>query len=183
MGDGTRAAAYWGEVSRELHGRGLPPGHVTATVDELAARSGGADPAPAFGPPGALAGLLAPERAAPDEHVEVWRWSADTFADAALLDRFGAEGWELREIDALGRFVCHRDPEHPRLWEYRREPAGPGDAVPDGWEPCGAWVVYHWFKRPASTRPATGPGSGEPPPPPPAPVRRGLLRRVLLRRR
>ncbi|MER5950956.1 hypothetical protein ABT127_33470 [Streptomyces sp. NPDC001904] len=173
MGEGTATTAYWDELARHLRGRGLPDGHVTATVAELsesAVRSGGTDPAAAFGPAAELARRLAPGRAAPDEHVEIWRWTADTYADAALLDRFGAEGWELRRIDELGRFVCHRDPEHPRRWEYRREPATPGGAAPEGWEPCGAWVVYHWYKRPAAAPPQPAPGAADLPSP--SPVRR-----------
>ncbi|WP_353941796.1 hypothetical protein ABII15_09250 [Streptomyces sp. HUAS MG91] len=179
MGDGTGTAAYWDELSRDLRGRGLPPGHVTATVAELAARSDAADPAVAFGPAGELADRLAPDRTAPDEHVEIWRWTADTYADAALLDRFGAEGWELREIDGLGRFVCLRDPEHPGRWEYRREPAVPGAAAPEGWEPCGTWVVYDWYKRPMPPETATGAGDRSSP----APVRRRPLRWALAKRR
>ncbi|WP_420032974.1 hypothetical protein ACN2WE_10035 [Streptomyces sp. cg28] len=173
MGDGTATTAYWDELARHLRGRGLPPGHVTATVTELAERLGGTDPAAAFGPAEELAGRLAPERAAPDEHVEIWRWTADTYADAALLDRFGAEGWELREIDGLGRFVCHRDPEHPGRWEYRREPAVRGDTAPEGWEPCGTWVVYRWYKRPLPPETAIGAGDASSP----TPVRRRWWRR------
>ncbi|MEU6843179.1 hypothetical protein ABZ930_15045 [Streptomyces sp. NPDC046716] len=178
MGDGA-TAAYWDELSRHLRGHGLPPGHVTETVAELAARSGGTDPADAYGPAADLARRLAPGPAAPDEHVEIWRWTADTYADAALLDRFGADGWELREIDDLGRFVCRRDPERPGRWEYRREPARPGDAAPEGWEPCGTWVVYRWYKRPLPLETTTGAGD----PSSPAPVRRGPLRALMKRRR
>ncbi|MFD8570982.1 hypothetical protein [Streptomyces sp. NPDC059639] len=181
MSDEATAAAYWDALSGHLRGRGLPPGHVTETVGELSARSGGTDPADAFGPAGELARRLAPGPSAPDEHVEIWRWTADTYADAALLDRFGAEGWELREIDDLGRFVCRRDPERPGRWEYRREPAVPGAAAPEGWEPCGTWVVYHWYKRPARTPPETATGAGDTRSP--APVGRRPLRRMLLKRR
>lgn len=164
---------YWDELSRLLRAAGLPPGHVAATVDELAG-PGPADPAREWGPPAALADRLAPGPAPVDEHVETWRWAADTYADVALLDRFGAEGWEVDHIDALGRFVGHRDPEHPQPWQYRRELTTRDRPSPEGWEPCGTWAVYAWYKRPAVTPPA--PAGPHQSPAPPAPRRAALSR-------
>ncbi|MBO1335245.1 hypothetical protein [Streptomyces sp. VRA16 Mangrove soil] len=178
---------YWGELSELLRARGLPDDHVTATIADLAAHaaeSGATDPADEFGPAGEFARHLAPEPAAadgpPDEHVETWRWTADTYADEALLDRFGDEGWEVERIDALGRFVSHRDPENPQRWEYRRELVTRGRAAvdaklaPEGWEPCGTWVVYGWYKRPraATLGPAARLAST-----PPVPARSTFLSR------
>ncbi|WP_372346976.1 hypothetical protein [Streptomyces sp. KL116D] len=172
----TAHPAYWDELTRLLSARGLPPEHAAATVAELGAHRGGPgspDPADAFGPAAELARRLAPGRAAADERFEIWRWSADTYADETLLDRFGEEGWEVEDVDALGRFVSRRDPERPRHWEYRREVVsgdrGARDAelAHDGWEPCGTWVVYAWYKRPGAERPET---------PPPAPAESGRER-------
>ncbi|MEU6389870.1 hypothetical protein [Streptomyces sp. NPDC046939] len=174
---------YLAELSRLLRDHGLPPAHVTATVDDLAAHlaeSGPVDPEDEFGPVAEFARQLAPEGAAadavaPDEHVETWRWTADTYADEALLDRFGDEGWEVERIDALGRFVSHRDPEHPQRWEYRRELVTRGRAALDrelaveGWEPCGTWVVYGWYKRPKAA--TLGPAARMAAPPPATPTR------------
>lgn len=181
---------YLAELGRLLRAHGLPPGHVAATVDDLAAHlaeSGpAADPAEEFGPVAEFARQLAPESAAPDgaapdEHVETWRWTADTYADEALLDRFGDEGWEVERIDALGRFVSHRDPEQPQRWEYRRELVTRGRAALDrrlaveGWEPCGSWVVYGWYKRPKAA--TLGPAADFTVPPPAAPARRAFFSR------
>ncbi|MFI0236909.1 hypothetical protein [Streptomyces sp. NPDC016845] len=180
---------YLAELSRLLGASGLPPDHVDATVDDLAAHlaeSGPVDPEDEFGPVEEFARQLAPESAAPDgavpdEHVETWRWTADTYADEALLDRFGDEGWEVERVDALGRFVSHRDPEQPQRWEYRRELVTRGRAALDrelaveGWEPCGTWAVYGWYKRPKAA--TLGPAAEMTTPPPAAPTRHAFFSR------
>ncbi|MFB8271354.1 hypothetical protein ACFC96_32785 [Streptomyces sp. NPDC055955] len=171
------------ELLREAHG--LPPDHAAATVADLAAylaRAGGADPQDAFGPVDAFARRLAPSGTpAADEHLETWRWLADTYADEHLLNRFGDEGWEVERVDPLGRFVSHRDPERPRRWEYRRELTTGGEGLDerlarDGWEPCGSWVVYAWFKR----EKAVGAGPAPAPPEPRRPTFPGRRRRYVL---
>lgn len=165
------AAGYLDDLGARLRELGLPAEHVRVTVADLAAHlaeCGGA-PEEEFGPVEEFARELAPGRAreapprgAGDSRVEVWRWTADTFVDEELLGRFGDEGWEMRRVDGLGRFVCHRDLDRPQQWEYRRELASRGREglderlAPDGWEACGDWVIYAWFKRPraASLGPA-----------------------------
>lgn len=176
------------ELLREAHG--LPPDHVAATVADLAAylaQAGGADPQDAFGPVDAFARRLAPRGAsAADEHLETWRWLADTYVDEHLLNRFGDEGWEVERVDPLGRFVSHRDPERPRRWEYRRELiSGGGERlderlVRDGWEPCGSWVVYAWFKREKEVGAGPAPAPPEPPPVPRRPTFPGRRRGCVL---
>ncbi|MFF1352801.1 hypothetical protein [Streptomyces sp. NPDC058297] len=178
------------ELLREAHG--LAPDHVAAVVADLAAylaRSGGADPEMAFGPVDAFARRLAPSGSAvlADEHLETWRWLADTYADEDLLNRFGEEGWEVERVDPLGRFVSHRDPERPRRWEYRRElvtrelVTGVGERLaPDGWEPCGSWVVYAWFKREKAVGAGPEPAPTEPPPAPRRPTFPGRRRGYVL---
>ncbi|QEU95204.1 hypothetical protein [Streptomyces kanamyceticus] len=173
---------YLIDLAERLRSHGLPADRVEATVADLAAHleESGADDAEAeFGPADEFAAQLVPaagERtpAAPAEQVETWRWTADTYVDEELLNRFGGEGWEVERVDALGRFVSHRDLASPQRWEYRRELVSRGreglDArlAPDGWEACGTWAVYAWFKRPlaASLGPAAEVAS-----PPPVPER------------
>ncbi|MFE5024218.1 hypothetical protein ACFRAO_13065 [Streptomyces sp. NPDC056656] len=176
------------ELLREAHG--LPPEHVAATVADLAAclaQAGGADPQDAFGPAEAVARRLAPSgTSAADEHLETWRWLADTYVDEHLLNRFGDEGWEVERVDPLGRFVSHRDPERPRRWEYRRELiTGGGERLDerlaaDGWEPCGCWVVYAWFKREKAVGAGPGPAPSEQPPVPRRPTFPGRRRGYVL---
>ncbi|MCI3929817.1 hypothetical protein [Streptomyces sp. AN091965] len=169
---------YLTRLAARLRELGLPDGQVRETTADLAAHLAecGADPVAEFGPVEEFAHRLAPEAVAPAPPAagaETWRWTADTSVDEELLGRFGDEGWEVERVDALGRFVCRRDRERPQRWEYRRELVSRGREglderlAPDGWEACGNWVVYAWFKRPraASEGPAAELGGAPPAPP------------------
>ncbi|WP_169983966.1 hypothetical protein [Microbispora sp. H10836] len=160
-------STYLDELKALLREGGVPAEQVEATVSDLAAyvAETGADPEEEFGPVGDFAGQLLTARAPEADPADAteWRWTADIFADRQTLARFGDQGWEIDRIDHLGRFVSHRDPERPQRWEYRRElvPPGRGRALaarlaPEGWEPCGTWMYYRYFKRPraASVGPA-----------------------------
>ncbi|MFD0413525.1 hypothetical protein [Streptomyces sp. NPDC127108] len=182
MNSADTVAGYLDDLGARLRELGLPAEHVRVTVADLAAHLAecGGTAEEEFGPVEEFARELAPAgavREAPpraaqerdartdpegDARTEVWRWTADTFVDEELLGRFGDEGWEMRRVDAVGRFVCHRDLDRPQRWEYRRELVTRGREglderlAPEGWEACGDWVVYAWFKRPraASLGPA-----------------------------
>ncbi|MEV7801880.1 hypothetical protein AB0O28_02900 [Microbispora sp. NPDC088329] len=160
-------SGYFDELSTLLRAGGVPAEQVEATVSDLAAyvAETGADPEEEFGPAGDFAGqLLAARRPEADAaDATEWRWTADVFAERQMLARLGDQGWEVDRVDHLGRFVSHRDPERPQRWEYRRELVPPGGAgalvarlAPDGWEPCGTWICFEYFKRPkaASVGPA-----------------------------
>lgn len=121
----------------------------------------------------------APDEAPPSEDAdspaETWRWTADVFTELARLEEFGGQGWEVERIDRLGRFVSHRDRQRPQGWQYRREVMAGGAGMdrvaatfvdttpitesrqdlarrlaPDGWEPCGRWMCFEYFKRPSA---------------------------------
>ncbi|WP_327048852.1 hypothetical protein OG320_13770 [Microbispora sp. NBC_01189] len=153
---------YLDELTALLRAGGVPDEQAGAIVADLAsyADETGADPEEEFGPVGRFAEQLlaarSPEADAADTaDVTEWRWTADVFADRRMLARLGDQGWEVDRVDALGRFVSHRDPERPQRWEYRRERVTPGGAralaarlAPEGWEPCGTWVCFEYFKRP-----------------------------------
>ncbi|MBC9717933.1 hypothetical protein H9Y04_35920 [Streptomyces sp. TRM66268-LWL] len=183
-------AGYVAELAAALRESGLPEERVAATVADVAThlQETGADGLDEFGPVGEFAAQLAPAgaEAVAESPVETWRWTADTYADEALLNRFGAEGWEVERIDALGRFVSRRDAERPLSWEYRRELVsllGREDLderlAPDGWEACGNWLMYAWFKRPVAVR--EGPAA-ELAAPAPRPAARSGLGRYVSRR-
>ncbi|MEV0322216.1 hypothetical protein ACIBKX_00545 [Streptomyces sp. NPDC050658] len=162
--------SYFAELADRLREHGVPAEQVEATLADLAAHleESGGDPEAEFGPVDEFARSLAPAEGsrgadAPGAHVETWRWTADTYVDEELLNRFGDEGWEVERVDALGRFVSHRDVERPQRWEYRRELITRGREglderlAPEGWEACGNWIVYAWFKRPRAAD--LGPGA------------------------
>jgi hypothetical protein len=154
---------YFDELTRSLRGRGLPENEITRTVADLAAfaAESGTDPEQEFGTPDAFAAQLAGEgerasaAAAPPAEAETWTWRADAFHEREVLDRYGDEGWEVERVDAAGRFVSRRAADRPLRWEYRRETVLPRNRAaveerlaPEGWEPCGTWFHYEYFKRP-----------------------------------
>ncbi|MEV2254909.1 hypothetical protein AB0I94_30775 [Streptomyces sp. NPDC050147] len=178
---------YFDDLAGLLREQGVPADRVEVTVADLRAHleeSGAEDPEAEFGPAEEFARELVPaggrEPEVPGAHVETWRWTADTYVDEELLNRFGGEGWEVERVDALGRFVSHRDLERPQRWEYRRELVTRGREglderlAPEGWEACGNWIVYAWFKRPVAA--SLGPGA-EVSLPPAVPERSNFLSR------
>ncbi|QUI31107.1 hypothetical protein [Streptomyces alfalfae] len=186
--DRHRQDGYLLELAERLRAHGLPADRVEATVMDLGAHlaeCGAGDAEAEFGPAEEFARQLVPDTgvrapADPGDEVETWRWTADAYVDEALLNRFGDEGWEVQRVDAVGRFVSHRDVAQPQRWEYRRELVTRGRAdvdlrlAPDGWEACGDWLVYAYYKRPraASLGPAARVDS-----PPPVPERSSFFSR------
>ena len=169
---------YFDELAVRLREAGVPAERIVATVDDLRAylADSGGDPEEEFGPAAAFAEHLV----ATTDHAdggtatgERWTWTADIFTDQQRLNEFGEQGWEVQGIDRLGRFVCTRDPEHPQRWEYRREVVTPTgrDALtqrlaPEGWEPCGTWFCYAYYKRPHAALVGPEAKIGDPPPRP-----------------
>ncbi|CAM5367279.1 MULTISPECIES: hypothetical protein [Streptomyces] len=172
--------AYFEELSALLRERDMPPARVDALVRELAAYAVEARSplVEEFGPAGELADRLTDRQSAdaadgPEAGAETWVWTADALQEVRLLERFGGQGWEVERLDRLGRFVCRRDRQHPLRWAYRREAAGPrererltGRLATEGWEPCGVWGPFAYFKRPEAA--VTGPAArlSRPPAPP-----------------
>ncbi|MFD9792633.1 hypothetical protein ACFWXK_16955 [Streptomyces sp. NPDC059070] len=162
---------YFEALAAALRSGGMPRPEVSATVAELSgylADSGGTDPYEEFGAPEVFAARLTGGRTdrEPAAEAETWKWTADIYTDRKHLNHYGDQGWEVEGLDRLGRFVCRRDPAAAMRWEYRRESADTAagrEAVtaglaPDGWEPCGQWMFFMYFKRPkaASAGPAAG---------------------------
>ena len=179
---------YFDELAERLRGRGLPTAEISRTVADLAAftAESGTDPVQEFGAPEEFAERLARAgedgedgAAVPPGSAETWTWRADAFHERELLDRYGDEGWEVERVDAAGRFVSRRAGDHPLRWEYRREvvpPRGRDGAAerlaPDGWEPCGTWFHFQYFKRPKAVMAGL---EGEIDLPPEAPGQRTFL--------
>lgn len=147
--------SYLDELTTLLRARGVPRERVQSTTDDLAAflADGDLDPEEEFGPVTEFVDdLMGEEGAEPDPEGLVW--GADSFAATPRLNEMGAQGWEVERVDRFGRFVSHRG-EDAQGWEYRQEWA-PGrrererlaDLVaPEGWEPCGHYFMFAYFKR------------------------------------
>ncbi|MFE3325519.1 hypothetical protein [Streptomyces sp. NPDC059176] len=177
----TDRAEYFDELTRALRDAGVPEDQAEATVSELNAHlvETGGTAEDEFGPAVEFAELLsggAPGPATePGEETETWTWTADINNDLRLLAVHGDQGWEVERLDGLGRFVCRRVRGSALRWEYRREIVGGrrraevlDRLTPEGWEICGQWLFYAYFKRTkaASTGPAAALDA-----PPPAPRR------------
>ncbi|MCX4748066.1 hypothetical protein OG455_21540 [Kitasatospora sp. NBC_01287] len=158
---GEAGAAYLADLAGRLRAAGLPDAEVTATVADLGgylAESGSPDPYEEFGAPQEFAARLTSGRVdeRPEAGAETWKWAADIYTDRKYLNHYGDQGWEVEGLDRLGRFVCRRSPDAAMRWEYRREtavslrdrPSIVAGLVPEGWEPCGQWLYFLYFKRP-----------------------------------
>lgn len=165
---------YFAELTRRLYEQGLTQERTAALVAELAdhAADSGAEPYAEFGQPAALARQLAAAGGPsdPDPGAERWVWTADAYVDQAMMNRFGAQGWEIERVDRLGRFVSRRDPCASLRWEYRRDIVDrrnrsqhAASLAPDSWEPCGYWLYLAYYKRPLAV--TVGPAAAlvEPP--------------------
>ncbi|MFI8520522.1 hypothetical protein ACIGEZ_22230 [Streptomyces sp. NPDC085481] len=152
--------SYFAGLGSALRSAGIPEEQITRTVEELRGHlaESGAAPEEEFGPVAQFAaslGGLAPTPGEPGSEAERWTWTADLFNDRRMLAVHGDQGWEVESLDALGRFVCRRSPGAALAWEYRREVISGrrrakvlDELDPEGWELCGEWLVYGYFKRP-----------------------------------
>ncbi|MGW0659192.1 SoxR reducing system RseC family protein [Streptodolium elevatio] len=151
--------SYFEQLAAALHARGVPEARVAMTVEEVAgyAADAGADPYAEFGPveefAARLAGTGGPGE--PEAGAERWVWTADAYLDQRMMNRFGAQGWEIQRVDGLGRFVSRRPRESTLRWEYRRDvverrdrASHAAELAPEGWEPCGHWMFLAYYKRP-----------------------------------
>lgn len=153
---------YFEDLADGLRRLGVAEERIGPLVAELSGHvaESGADPEDEFGPAVRFAAEFAeggPAAAAdgPAADAERWVWSADASVDQAMMNRFGAQGWEIERVDHLGRFVSRRDLASPTRWEYRRDVVGRRERdahaealAPDGWEPCGHWLFLAYSKRP-----------------------------------
>ncbi|WP_338315815.1 hypothetical protein, partial [Streptomyces bohaiensis] len=171
---------YLTDLAELLRAARMPEPQIEAVVGELIDHldSAGVRAEAEFGPLDEFAASLTakPGEAVADEgtdpaaDAEEWRWSADYDSDLAVLDRYGRQGWEVRELDRIGRFVARRDRNAAMAWEYRREVVSrrrrqerTALLAPDGWEPCGSWKFVTYYKRPLAA--SLGPAAAVPDPP------------------
>jgi hypothetical protein len=149
--------SYLDELETLLREREVPEERVRETVDDLAAfvAEGGVDPREEFGSVEEFADDLTGGDAGAETGTETMVWAADSFEAQGRLNELGAQGWEVDHLNRKGAFVSHRD-ENPQAWEYRQESAlGRRERArmaerlaPQGWEPCGHYFTFAYFKRP-----------------------------------
>ncbi len=148
-------------MTGQLQRRGVAPERIGQLIRELHDRLVNSQEVPVelLGP----AARYAEELASSDEqrrgNTTEEKWHQRTFMASAydemeILEASGNEGWELMNVGLLS-LNCRRlaDLDEAKKWEYKRR-AGVNKKIlekemaKDGWEPCGMWVVLHYFKRP-----------------------------------
>lgn len=161
----TDTDRYLDELADRLRCRAVE----TERVDELLAElrghlaESGERPQDAFGPCEHFAADLLAEEAHADPPSATAEDEQRTFRATALdeveiLESIGDDGWELTGVRDFGLHARRpRDPGARRRWEYQRRRAWRGGPLEEqmraeGWEPCGRWRPFRYFKRPAMRR-------------------------------
>lgn len=153
---------YLGELSSHLHVRGVAEDRIKEIIGEVASHleESGEEPAEAFGSADEYAEKMAVHaecetQKASDEHWHHRTFRATAFDEMDILYRAGRDGWELLDVGPYALY-CRRPVEQNSSdrWEYIRRVGIDHNGIieemlADRWQPCGHWVVFHYFKRPA----------------------------------
>lgn len=162
--------SYLSELAAALQTRGADSRRTSEAVAEAEShlKESGEDPVEAFGPPDEYAErlLLREERSGERSGDSGWDWRtfrATAFGEMGVLEDAGRQGWELVDV---GAYALHckrpRGPEEVYRWEYSRRvsvdrPSILANMTELGWEPCGTWMPFQYFKR-NTEQPARLPG-------------------------
>lgn len=153
---------YLHELADVLRGRGLEDETVRQAVEEVRSHlaEAGGSPVEQFGPAAAYAAaLVGADPVAADgegsEDMERRTFRATATDEMGILADLGADGWELTGVRDFGLHARRPvDTAERHRWVYDRRKTLRRDAVvremaADGWQPCGRWVIFHYFKKPA----------------------------------
>ncbi len=151
---------YLEDMTTQLQHRGVSEERIAQVVGEIESQfaESGESPVDAFGPAARYAEEVAVSSEQRVAKSAAEKWHKRTFTASALdemetLETVGKEGWELMNVGLLALF-CRRPEDMSQAygWEYKRR-TGVNRAhikqemARDEWEPCGVWVVFHYFKR------------------------------------
>lgn len=152
--------SYLSELAASLQMRGADSARTSEAVAEVESHlaESDEDPMETFGPPDEYAEqlLLREERQADQAANAQWTertFRATAFGEMKVLEEAGQQGWELTDV---GAYALHcrrpRDPKAARRWEYSRRVSVDRQTILEdmtelGWEPCGFWLPFHYFKR------------------------------------
>lgn len=156
---------YLGELASQLHIRGLQDDRIREIIAEVEnhLHESGEAPEDAFGPAIKYAEEMTSftenqtNNPAPEKQWHKRTFRATAFDEMEILKWAGQEGWELEDVGALALF-CRRPSviEQAFIWEYIRRTGTHANAIREemaegNWEPCGSWIVFHYFKRKVGT--------------------------------
>lgn len=160
----SSAETYLQELSAELTRRGLDPERAADAVAEIRAhlRDSGGSAEEEFGSADAYAEALVTAGVGDAETTETrvtkpafetYTFRATALDEMAILAELGRAGWELTGVREFG-LIARRptDPVALKTWEYERRNAVRHQPITRemstaGWQPCGRWVTFHYFKR------------------------------------
>lgn len=156
----TDERTYLAELESALKRRGLDEPRTAEVIEEISNHfaESGDRPLEAFGDPEQYAAaLLAAHQPEgdPDQRYEARTFRATAFDEVEILAELGRDGWELTGVRDFGLHARRPvDPGARTAWEHARRTGvrrGPvlTPLEAEGWTPCGRWLVFHYFKRPA----------------------------------
>ena len=152
--------AYLENLTIQLQRRGVAEERIGQIIGDIEAAIAESKepPVDAYGSPA----NYAEEMAAADEarlgksNSENWHkrtFMASAYDEMEILATAGKDGWELTNVGFLSLF-CRRPAElsQAHRWEYQRRTGVNRSQIKkemaaDNWEPCGTWVVLHYFKK------------------------------------
>jgi len=151
---------YLSELSCHLHIRGVAESQIKEIIGEVETHlvESGEKPLETFGTASEYAEKMAvhAERETQKASDEQWHhrtFRATAFDEMDILFHAGKDGWELLDVGPYALF-CRRPAERAQFdrWEYIRRVGIDHngiieDMLVDRWQPCGHWVVFHYFKR------------------------------------
>ena len=164
---------YLSELTAQLQCRGVGDDEIVGIIAEVETHLVESDESPvdAFGPAAQYAekmAVFAENRTTTEPTASTAstkpteQWHHRTFRATALdemgtLKWAGEEGWELVDVGAWALF-CRRPVDMTRAnrWEYKRRTGTHRRIIAEEmasgeWEPCGNWIVFHYFKRKVGT--------------------------------
>ncbi len=152
--------SYLSDLAAELHRRGVAEDQIHSIITEVEShlQESGEQPVDAFGTAAQYAEKMATYAETHDENKPAKNWvnrtfRATAFDEMGILGEAGREGWELVDVGAYALF-CRRpvDMRQAQRWEYKRRTGIhlqiiKAEMTDEQWEPCGNWIVFHYFKR------------------------------------
>jgi len=155
---------YLSELVSQLHCRGVDEtriGEIAAEVENHLDECG-ETPEEAFGPAKKYAEEMAvfaeqDNTPASKDQYHHRTFRATAFDEMDILWWAGQEGWELLDVGPYALF-CRRPLSLDKAfhWEFKRRTGTNRSKIVEkmitkNWEPCGHWVVFHYFKRKVET--------------------------------
>lgn len=151
---------YLSELATQLQCRGVDEQRIGEIIAEVESHlnDSGESPEDAFGPAEKYAEKMAvfSENTQSPAFENQWHlrtFKATAFDEMGILTWAGQEGWELLDVGPYA-LNCRRPISlHKGFhWQYKRRTGTDhknisAEMKANNWEPCGRWIVFHYFKR------------------------------------